>query len=89
MSTRNWTICPKCKKENKGKFENSYGVVDEEEYLKLKKGGESVKETLGEHYSIRVNSDGIFSVNYRCECTVCGFSFNFENESNVLEIDKT
>jgi len=93
MSADNWAICPKCKIKNDQinekrllDVEKKYGIISSEEYIALVKEVSEpieIEETLREDYYIGIE-DGIFEVEYSCNCSVCGFKYSFENEKIII-----
>jgi len=97
MSASNWGACPECLKREVRKCKdlidsvsNAYAAVSEEEYLKMRDEAlststEKHEDTLREDYEIGVDSNGEFTIYYRCSCEKCGFEFNFEERKMVTE----
>jgi len=87
MSADNWSVCPKCNKENVKKIQDSYGKIPPEEYLKLinETKGPYEKFTLREDYSIHTREDGTFRIVYDCHCKKCGWGFEFNLEQDRLK----
>ncbi len=95
MSADNWGTCPKCKLQydvvsvaKADKLAKAYGKVRPEEYLKLVqelKQLPEIKTSLREDYEVRTDSDGEFSVQYRCGCEVCGFGFQYKYDQQLLK----
>lgn len=91
MSANNWAVCPRCtaeqsrdRKQRIEKARASYGRVTPEEYDKLKREAEEpfvLTQNLREDYELGVDEDGNFSVNYRCHCQQCRFSFSYIEET--------
>lgn len=83
MSADNWDVCPQCH-ANRVEKEVVYGEVSEEEYVaSLNKKPEPEKETLREDYSIGINEDGLFFVEYKGRCEKCGFKHKFEHKEQL------
>lgn len=96
MSADNWTICPRCHAKRQeqleklqAKLDASYGKVPLEtfdakraEVAKALAVPESA--SMREDYELGVDSDGYFTIDYRCSCD-CGFHYEFETSMNALE----
>jgi predicted AlkP superfamily phosphohydrolase/phosphomutase len=92
MSANNWTLCPQCEakadkanKEFEQKVKDSYGKVSSEEYIELLnklKQPKDKEETLREDYEIGTHH-GVFEIDYRASCTVCGFTHKFSHSEKV------
>jgi hypothetical protein len=50
-------------------------------------GEENIEYMLREDWNIGTNLDGIFTVNYSCWCSACGFKFNYKFVKQILEDD--
>jgi hypothetical protein len=95
MSADNWGTCPKCKADEearkqraKEKLDESYGKIPAAEYLRKAEQLGVVPEynpTLREDYQIYIDDAGVFSVEYRARCEVCGFEFVHDFEKNTLK----
>jgi len=87
MGADNWGICPKCKKGRekyiaglRKKADEQYGKIKPEEYLELlDHAKEELGSTLREDYEILTDEDGEFYIKYSCNCSVCGFDYEFEH----------
>lgn len=89
MSADNWALCPRCNKDQVNKLrlmkvnlEESYGKVDLKEYKLLEQEFYNTKKevleyTLREDYEQGMNKSGIYHISYSCQCTVCGFEYNY------------
>lgn len=82
MSADNYGICPQCHKEE---TKSVYGKVSEAEYLKRMQESTTlgIGETLREDYEIRTGKDGTFKVSYYCQCSKCGFAFQYVHEQVI------
>lgn len=95
MGADNWGICPKCKERADIKQErleqrliSGYGKLPEAEYLELREKVSSppqLEPTMREDYELGTDSTGAFYVRYRASCNVCGFSYKFQTDENVLK----
>ena len=93
MSADNWTVCPKCNKRNvemrtarKWAADESYGKVSVEEYRKivdLAAQEIGIDSNLREDYEQFMDEDGVYTVSYRCACSVCDFSFRYTHKEKV------
>lgn len=93
MSADNWTKCPKCvasheaeRVKNIDKVNKSYGKVSAEEYRRAFDAANvenSDPDSLREDCEIGVH-ENYFEVDYRCSCSVCGFSFKFKEEKKIV-----
>ena len=95
MSAENWATCPQCKIENalriaemEAKVEEAYGVVHAEEYLSMRRAAEKAKvckpePSLAEYYTIGIDPQDKFFVNYHATCSVCGFDHKFEHNEQI------
>ncbi len=90
------STCPKCvqqsirnKEDLIAKTEKSYGKIPSDEYLELwKKSKKDLyhNDTLSQISSTYFDEDdGRLVVSFKCECSVCGFIYNYNKELNVLE----
>lgn len=79
MSADKWTVCPACTKR-KESSPSLYGKVSEEEYLAVvtKEKDEGSQTNMREDYEIGIDSNGEFSVNYRCYCEECKFQWKYK-----------
>lgn len=93
MGADNWAVCPKCRavalaekeKINKEAIE-AYGAVSRQTYQKLldKANKEVVlKNHLRENYEIKLDECGVFTVDYRCYCSNCNFTYKFKETNEV------
>ena len=95
MSADNWAICPQCKinAENElekfsKKLKNSYGKISAEDYELLRSeepSGEVEEQTLREDFSIGVDEDGFFFLNYSGHCTKCQFKYQEKYNKQILK----
>jgi len=93
MSADNWTVCPRCYKneENEqdrlvGKARNSYGKVPEEEYLELMEQTKYSIEppiTLREDWELGISEFGEFVVYYKAQCDRCGLKFEYDHSESL------
>ncbi len=93
MSADNWTVCPRCQYKIQQEQERllarvqvSYGKVPEGDYLYLLKKAKQApvpENVLREDYNVGITDGGTFYVNYRCECTRCGFTHAFKQEQQL------
>ena len=70
----------------------SYHAVDEVTYLRMineAKSPRRLENTLREDYEFCLHDDKILLVSYGCSCNVCGFSFSFEQEYDIINGDST
>jgi hypothetical protein len=92
MGADNWRICPRCKAKAEAdqdvkvkRAQESYGKVPADTYAQLLREAEAepkLEETFREDYEIGMGESGEFYVTYRGNCTVCGFSHDFNHESS-------
>ena len=93
MSADNWAICPKCNAAKIAAKEKqlldagaSYGKVEPAEYLRMLEAANKPidsESTLREDYEIEVDTNGEFSVDYRCLCNDCKFAFRYKHSEAV------
>ncbi len=93
MSADNWAICPKCKvandKANADRIieaEKQYGKIDSTEYRALIKKAErkiGLEETMREDFSMAIDCNGLFYVNYKGRCDTCGFKHEFHHDKQL------
>ncbi len=93
MSANNWAICPRCKKQNNAAnakrivdIEKQYGKISSVDYLDLVRKDNKViaiEETLREDYSIYMDEDGEFHIDYSCRCDECDFEFDYNHNESV------
>jgi len=93
MSADNWRICPACKVRvdelNEARINapgEAYGKVARDTYEKLLEAAKNLTkldDTLREDYEIRVDSNGIFHVDYLASCTDCNFSFRYQHKEKT------
>jgi len=89
MSANAWRVCPNCRKLSHDELTRSYGKIPQEEYEKLLRVDNRHKylisyDNLREDYEIATNEDGEFFINYRCQCTICGFVFTYQHKEQVV-----
>lgn len=88
MYAMNFLSCPNCRKIEKEndeaeqkKIDDLYGKIPVEEWLKMRdeymnRTPVAAKTSLREEFDLFGADAGTFSLNYRCECTVCGMKFS-------------
>ena len=89
MSANVWRVCPNCHKLSQERLTGSYGKVSQIEYDKLLRevalyDTQYADTYLREDYEIATNEDGEFFINYRCQCTICGFVFTYQHKEQVV-----
>lgn len=92
MSASNWRQCPQCLKRRAAEksglvkaAQDQYGKVSIEDFMAAKQAAEQfdpeeIEDTLREDYWIGVSSLGVFRAHYSCQCTACGYSFEFKHD---------
>lgn len=95
MIADNWAKCPNCIKIDRDqkikmrqKIDDSYGKIDQAEYLKLVEAAnheQQFRETLREDFQIGIDPFGMFSVTFAARCDRCGFKFDFTNSKDSFE----
>lgn len=98
MSASDWDVCPKCRRDAASKYvaasakaRASYAKVTLEEYHSLLAAAqemmpprrEATELTLREDYQLGVDSEGTFTVSYKCSCQHCGFEYSFKQTEKV------
>jgi hypothetical protein len=63
MSADRWSECPKCHKNESG---SEISPLEDND----------VERNLREDYEVWLD-DGVFTVDYRCECYACHFKFKY------------
>lgn len=98
MSAANWAVCPKClDKHNTSLMSQrtelalAYGKVNRNQYeimskdlAKAQRSGPDI--TLREDYEIINNNEGIVTIQYGANCTICKFSFTFKTTLDLLKM---
>lgn len=94
MGADAWRVCPQCAAKFATETErmerevnDKYGKVPAEEYVRLLSEYENrtgPSEALREDYQIWMDEDGVFNVQYRCECTECNFAFGYTHREIVF-----
>lgn len=92
MSADNYTMCPKCVKNqevelelNQQLLQDNYGKINREEYQKLVSSTsvkKELKETLREDYEIGIYGDEFF-YSYSASCSVCNYGFHKEHTEKL------
>jgi len=93
MSADNWTVCPKCCKQENEEFErlkeeadDCYGKVSKERYLKLVEQTKYSPEppiTLREDWELGISKFGGFVVSYKAHCDRCGLKFKYDYSESL------
>jgi hypothetical protein len=95
MSANNWANCPNCEanrikraEEAYNNAERLYATVPPKKYLELVRNAESIESehrtcSLREDYEIGIDTDGVFSIDYRASCVECDFVFSFKDKRYV------
>lgn len=94
MSADSWTTCPACEEAGrndvskyaraKKELDELYGKIPADDYaerlrrLSSLPTREEEEETLREDFQIGI-FNGEFTVEYGAHCTVCGWSFEYDN----------
>ena len=94
MSADNWCKCPKCseraieeRKAAIAKLDADYGKIPAGEYLRRSaevKQEVNGEQTMREDYELGTDTEGIFSVSYKCRCRKCGWSWGYEHSENAM-----
>ena len=98
MSADNWTTCPRCVRQYQAHLAQlvrdldvAYGKVTPVEYERQRQAladaqAEEIDHTFREDYSIGINDDDTFSVDYGGCCTACKLSVRFTHTASIKEI---
>lgn len=81
----------------RNKVDQSYGKIPLEDFEKMRKeqkereekfsNPEEEKMTLREDWEIRMDESGEFRLRYNCQCSQCGFSFEYQH-SEQCDLDR-
>jgi hypothetical protein len=98
MSADNWRVCPQCRAKlindldkAEQKLKKQYGKIEPDVFIlstqtlqnQREKMDETLGETLREDWSIGVDEDGLFVVGYRCSCSNCEFSYEYDFDKQL------
>lgn len=95
MNVMNFLACPNCKQIQKDRDSDAqkeldalYGQIPQEEWAAkrdevMNRESASLKPSLREQYDLFGADAGKLTLNYRCNCSVCGMSYSYSVEQDI------